>query len=469
MNIRISEENFQKIKKVIAPSFFSGFDSPPETGCLLLVTRNNHPARPTLLVKEVLLPEEEGDIISQSNREIVFSSQYLRRALLKVRADNLAGILTLHTHPFSNREVSFSIYDDANDPGLMQNLYDLQPEGIFGSLVFGKKAIQGRIWKSNPLLPIGLEELVIVGESLNFIPLNGIFEAIHPEPAEIFDRGLAITGNGALAKASKMRVGIVGVSGTGSIVAELLMRAGFGEIVFFEFDYMDGVNLNRILHSRKKDADKKIKKADRIAQALRETEMPTRITIIENGDIRNEPVAAELRGCDVIFGCVDNSHWARLVMTEVAYQYLLPYIDLGTEIGLGETNVQSVDSRVSYLSSGRACLLCSGIITQERIRLEGLSSEEQQRVLAMGYTKDVPLNAPAVMDLNMRAASYGVLVLRHLLQPFLDVPLPTHIKESVTNFSIKRITKPLIENCPICGNLGRQAEGDSRPLTVIKN
>lgn len=87
----------------------------------------------------------------------------------------------------------------------------------------------------------------------------------------------------------------------------------------------------------------------------------------------------------------------------------------------------------------------------------------------MGYTKDVPLNAPAVMDLNMRAASYGVLVLRHLLQPFLDVPLPTHIKESVTNFSIKRITKPLIENCPICGNLGRQAEGDSRPLTVMKN
>jgi hypothetical protein len=32
----------------------------------------------------------------------------------------------------------------------------------------------------------------------------------------------------------------------------------------------------------------------------------------------------------------------------------------------------------------------------------------------MGYTKDVRMDAPAVMDLDMRAASYEMLVLRHL-------------------------------------------------------
>jgi hypothetical protein len=468
MNIRISEKHFREIKKATAASFVSGVDYPPETGCLLLVGENRHEARPALLVKEVLVPEE-GDLLKQHATEIVFSSRYLRRAMLKVRAQNLAGFVTVHTHPFSDRRVEFSPYDDAKDPPLMQNLYDLQPGGIFGSLVLGKNSAEGRIWLPQAAQPFALNELVIIGESLNSIPLNGISDAELPEPAEVFDRGLALTGQGALAKLSKMRVAVVGASGTGSLVAELLMRAGVGEIVFFEFDYIDKINLNRILHSRRMDAENRVKKAVRLAEALKEAGLPTHITIIENGDLRNEAVAAELRGCDFIFGCVDNSDWARLVMSEVAYQYLLPYIDLGTEIGLGKNAVQSVDSRVSYVAPGRACLLCSGIVSEERLRLEGLASDERQRVLAMGYTKDAALSAPAVMDLNMRASSYAVMLLRHLLQPFMDSPLPTHVKESLTNFSVRRVNKSPLESCNVCGTSGRFAVGDSRSLTVRRS
>jgi hypothetical protein len=84
----------------------------------------------------------------------------------------------------------------------------------------------------------------------------------------------------------------------------------------------------------------------------------------------------------------------------------------------------------------------------------------------MGYTKDVRMDAPAVMDLNMRAASYGMLVLRRLLQPFLDTPLPTHIKEGLTNYSIKRIQLAAREDCHICGQRGRGAFGDAVRLTA---
>ena len=247
--------------------------------------------------------------------------------------------------------------------------------------------------------------------------------------AAIFDRGLVLTPEQAMSAAGSMRVGVVGNSGTGSLVAELLVRAGFGEVVLFDFDHTDIANLNRVLHSRMIDAEKKSLKSARLKEALDELGMPTIITVVPGGDIRNESVAAELRRCDAIVGCVDNSDWARLIMTEVSYQYLIPYIDIGTEIGVGENHIQSLDSRVSYLRPDRPCLLCSGLISLERVRLEGLASEELQRVLAMGYAKNRTLTAPAVMDLNMRAASYGVLVLRHLLQPFLDMPLPTHIIE----------------------------------------
>jgi molybdopterin/thiamine biosynthesis adenylyltransferase len=309
--------------------------------------------------------------------------------------------------------------------------------------------------------------MVIVGERLDSLPLDGkLSDASVVPAAAIFDRGLALTGKGAIARLSRMRVAVVGASGTGSLIIELLFRAGVGEIVIFEFDVIKDHNLNRIIYARRRDADEKVPKAERIKEALDETRLTTNITVIEGGDITNDRVALELRGCDFIFGCVDNRDWPRLVMTEVAYQYLIPYIDLGTEIGIDDLGVQSLDSRVSYVAPGRACLGCSEIVSEERVRIEGLEPEEKARVLAMRYTKDVRMDAPAVMDLNMRAASYGMLVLRHLLQPFLDTPLPTHIKEALTNYSIKRLRVRARENCHICGPSGRHALGDGIRLTT---
>jgi molybdopterin/thiamine biosynthesis adenylyltransferase len=465
MNIRTSEQHYREMRTLTSASFHMDVDFPPETGCLLLVGRNNHDRRPSLLVREILAPED-GDLREQEHGTITFSSRYLRRALLRVRELGLAGFVTVHTHPHSDTRVGFSLYDDNNDPELMQNLYELQPNGVFGSIVLGKRAAEGRMWSPDNEEPVALEEMLIIGEQLESLPLNGRFEDSPPEPSAIFDRSLALTCRGALASLSKMRVGVVGASGTGSLVMELLLRAGTGEIVVFEFDVIKDHNLNRILHSRQCDADSGANKAERLAEAMNESSLPTRITVIKGGDITKEQVALELRGCDFIFGCVDNQDWPRLVMTEVAYQFLIPYADLGTEIGVGDNGIQSLDSRVSYVAPGRACLLCSKIVSEERVRLEGLEENERERVIAMGYSKDVQLNAPAVMDLNMRAASYGMLVLRHLLQPFLDTPLPTHIKEALTNYGIRRIQQAVQDSCPICGTQGRLAYGDVKRLTV---
>ncbi|HZS04819.1 MAG TPA: ThiF family adenylyltransferase [Blastocatellia bacterium] len=462
MKLRITEHDYNLLRRLTSLSFHQGIDFPPETGCILLVARNNHPSYPSLIVSEVLAPLE-GEVTEQGHDGLVFSSAFLRRALLTVRRRNLAGFLTVHTHPLSDRHVGFSPYDDANDPRLMANLYELQPDGVFGSVVLGKNSAAGRLWSPQALTPEPLGELLIMGEQLRWLPLNGAPPPPPPEPAAIFDRGLALTGRGALARLSGMRVGVVGASGTGSLVLELLVRAGVGEVVIFEFDFIEEISLNRVLHSRNRDAAGKVAKAGRMAEALDEIGMPTRITVIEGGDIRQEKVAFELRGCDLVFGCVDNRDWPRLVLTEVAYQYLIPYIDLGTEVGAG---VQSLDARVSYVAPGRPCLICSGIVSQQRVTLEGMEPDEQARILAMGYSGEIPMGAPAVMDLNMRAASFGMLVLRHLAQPFLDTPLPIHIKEALTNFSIRRVIHRSKPDCHICGVDGRTGVGDARRLTT---
>lgn len=348
----------------------------------------------------------------------------------------------------------------------MRNLYSQQETGVFGSIVAGKNSFQGRVWDHTTERFVTLGNLVIVGESVRTIPLTGHSSGVNSSAVEIFDRGLALTNGMSLGVLSQMRVAVVGSSGTGSLTTELLLRCGVGEIVLFDFDKSDVTNLNRVLHLRRQDTDNKTFKSVRLKEALDDVNLPTKITVVPGGDVRDMIVAQELRGCDAILGCVDNSDWARLVMTEVAYQYLIPYIDIGTEIGIDNERVQSLDTRTSFSGPNRPCLICSGLIDPEQVRLEGLTTAEAQRVHAMGYTKQRQITAPAVMDLNMRAASYGVLVLRHLLQPFLDVPIPTHIKESVTNFSVRKIRKEVDRECPICGSNSRVGLGDGRPLTV---
>jgi len=339
----------------------------------------------------------------------------------------------------------------------MANLYELQPGGIFGSIVAGKRSFAGRLW--NPCQTCEpLSELITVGEALKFEPLDGSSSPHVPLPSAIFDRALAVTGAGALAKLSSSKFGVIGASGTGSLMIELLMRAGAGEILVFEFDRADKTNLNRVLHLRMRDVEPGRNKADRSHEVVKESGLPVKVAVVDGGDITKTEVAERLRDCDFLLGCVDRD-WPRLILSQVAYQYLIPYIDLGTEVGLDNEIVQSLDARVSYVAPGRPCLLCSGVVTEERVALEGQSEEEFKRILSMGYSRDFRLNAPAVMDLNMRAASQAGLLLRHLFQPFLLTPLPHSIRESATNFSVRMVNHERRENCPICGNPDRQGSG----------
>jgi molybdopterin/thiamine biosynthesis adenylyltransferase len=462
MNIRMSEKHWREVDRLTGLSFLNTVEFCPETGCILLVAENDHPRRPSLLVTEVLAPEE-GDLVDQDRGGITFSSRFLRRAMLQVRENGLKGFLTLHTHPMSNENVGFSAFDNASDPELMRNFYEQQPEGIFGSVVKGRNAICARIWRDGN--PFCLDQLVRVGEQLLFQDLNGGMMKSPPRPQATFDRSSVITGAGAMYRLSKLRIGVIGASGTGSLMIELLLRAGAGEIVVFEFDIAEETNLNRVLHLRREDVKTKRGKAERARDASAETGLLTQVTVVQGGDIRNAEVASELRGCDLLIGCVDRD-WPRLLLCEVAYQYLIPYLDLGSEIGAAAGVIQSLDARVSYIAPDRPCLLCAKVIRVDRVRLEGYEEEERGRIVGMGYCENLLVASPAVMDLNMRAASTAMLWVRHLLQPFLATPMPHSLKESVTNFRMKEVYHQQIPGCCVCADPSRLGSGARFRLTT---
>ena len=107
-------------------------------------------------------------------------------------------------------------------------------------------------------------------------------------------------------------------------------------------------------------------------------------------------------------------------------------------------------------------MLCSGVVKPRQLRFESLSADERERTAGMGYSDDLLLQQPAVMDLNMRAASCGMMVLRHLLQPFLLTPLPVTISENLVTYTTfpTQEARESLNSCRTCQMNPKAGHGD---------
>ena len=141
-----------------------------------------------------------------------------------------------------------------------------------------------------------------------------------------------------------------------------------------------------------------------------------------------------------------------MLLSKYAYQHIVAYIDVGAEIGGDQEGIVSTDARTNYVAPGSWCLRCTGLVNPRRLGFESLTAAERNRKIALGYSDDLLLKQPAVMDLNMRAASAGVMLLRHLLQPFLLEPLPVTLTENLVTYNMKAIKTARTRNdkCDIC-------------------
>ena len=456
--MRIGQDQWLTLRRAVAPSF-RGIDR-AEMGAVGLLGQVSNKQGTEYLVSEIVWPEA-GDIEEAHGQGIVFSAAYLRRVHLAMRKYKLAGLVTFHTHPYADDVVSFSRYDNQQDPQLVTNLQDLEPGTRLISVVLGKNSQCGRLWES-PVGPYPLDTLVVVGEDLNYLKLDGTPSAEPPSAAAAFDRALALTGTGALAQLAELHVAVVGGSGTGSLMVELLNRAGCKRITVVDPETVEEVNLNRILHASQEDADVGNAKVDVLRRGVEASGLGCQVDTIQ-GSVLDADVLAELKATDVIFGCLDQALPRRL-LSELAFRYLRPYVDVGSEIGsdaTGET-IYSLNARATYVAPGRRCLVCAGLVTARQLRFESLTYEERQREIAQGYSKDLVMTQPAVMELNMRAASLGLLIFRHLLQPFMESPLPMTFLEDIVTYSSRRVKESHAADpaCPICRTNPRRGYGD---------
>jgi hypothetical protein len=459
VDLRLAESDWARLRQHFARSFRHARAA--ETGALAIAGHVKTPAKEEFVVGKILLPEA-GDLKIATSGQVVFDASFLRRAHLEMRKAGLAGIVTFHTHPFADTTVAFSGYDDHEDPLLAENLIELEPRTTLVSVVAGMQSQASRLY-SRHRRATPLDRLIVVGDHLSYLSLDGQPPPPPPPPEAIFDRGQALTGVGALARLAQMTVVVVGASGTGSLICELLLRAGCRRIILIDHDVVKIINLNRVLHTTRQDARRGRAKVDVLKHALERLGFDCHVEAIR-GSILDRDILRYVLDGDVIFGCVDRA-LPRQLLCELSYRYLLPYIDIGSEIGGDEDGIVSLDSRASYVAPGRHCLMCTGIVTSRALHFESLTHAERQRQIALGYSDDLLIEQPAVMDLNMRAASSGMLLLRHLLQPFLKEPYPVTLAEnSVTYRSIPiSVARAANSSCPTCQSNRRFGYADCAP------
>lgn len=368
-----------------------------EAAALLICTRAPGRRRRLLVREFILVPY---DACKRRVRDaITWPGAYIEQAI-DLAEPTGSVILLIHSHPGGLFE--FSDSDDESDRQVMQSLFHAFGTEHGSAIMTPEGAVRARLY--GPDLCARLVDLVTVaGDDISY------WWADTATPYGPGDRPIAFT-SGMTTEIGRLSAMAIGASGTGSIVGEQLARLGFGRVSAADFDRMEFKNLNRILNSTRANAEQGRLKVDVFADAVTSHRGPgVAIPVPASAATREAALAAAQ--CDVLFCCVDTLE-ARHIADLMAAAFLLPMFDVGVVIPVRKKGrnfaIADVCGRIDYVQPGGATLQDRGVYTPESLRgeyLHQVAPEAHRQELEAGYLKGLVEEAPAVITLNMRAAS----------------------------------------------------------------
>jgi hypothetical protein len=200
-----------------------------------------------------------------------------------------------------------------------------------------------------------------------------------------------------------LRVAIVGLGGTGSVVAQQLAYLGVRRFLLIDPDMLDVTSLNRVVGALKSDIGRaKVVITRRMIRRI----VPGAEVIAKKADVLEKDVSKLLTGVDFILCCTD-SHGSRHVINQLAYQYFIPCIDMGVVIIAEIDKVTFFGGKVRMMAPGLACLVCTdGFLSPQEVRWD--LSNARQRAADPYFSGRVEIKQPSVISLNSAAASQAV-------------------------------------------------------------
>lgn len=428
-------------------SFLPGILSDGREGCVILFTRavaREGLAR-RLLASDFVLPDD-SDYVRRGRLEAELAPSFVAR-ITKYALRKQFGLVFVHSHP-GDRPPRFSKTDDLGERHLAAFLQRRLPDSPHVALVISAGGFSARVLGS-------AEPVRVVDVGARRRVVSDPNDKARARPGEQFDRQVRAFGASGQGELTNLRVAIVGLGGTGSIVAQQLAHLGVRDFLLVDPDTVAASNLNRLANAVPADLGQhKTAVAKRYIDAV----APGATVFAIAGDVTHQAIARHLTSVDFIFGCTD-SHGSRAVLQQVAYQYLIPCIDMGSTIVVGTSNVTHVHGRVQMLAPGLPCLICSRVLDFEQVRRDMLTDFARN---ADPYIVGAHEPAPAVMSLNGTVASLAVTMLIAILT---ELPIGArNLLYDALRSRIRVIAHSQDAKCVICSRSGVLATGDATPL-----
>lgn len=330
-------------------------------------------------------------------------------------------VMAVHSHP--GGLYAFSSDDDDSDRTLMSALRHGTERMAGAAIMIPNGALRARVYQSDT--PSAIELVMTAG----------------PDIETWWDDGATCDGPTPrpMAFASDMRswlrrlsICVVGVSGTGSIVAEQLARLGVGEIILIDFDKLEERNLNRILNASLAEVGSY--KVEMFASAIRRHRPDCQIVPVTSSITTYEAALAAAEA-DVLFSCVDTAE-GRHIADRLSAFFAMPLFDVGVAIPTepaadGSRRIAEVYGRIDYVCPGGSSLMDRGVYDAALLEAEYLARVAPQALskkIADGYLQGMTEEAPGVITLNMRAASACVTEFIARLFPFRQFPNEARVR-----------------------------------------
>lgn len=347
----------------------------------------------------------DADYISRTAVEMKLGSEAYLAALAQAETDGAIPIW-FHTHP-KGSSAAASEMDLIVDTQLADTFRVRSGSDVYGRLIASASgSAPGWNWTGLLSRSTGEEEPIgriwSVGERWR---LSFPEDADGEISLDLYDRNVRAFGSAIQHSLSSLKVAIVGAGGTGSAVAEQLVRLGVRHLLLMDVDDLSLTNVTRVFGSSPRDVGRA--KVDvlrdhlvRIAPDLECTTVKAMATLRSS--------AERLTDSDVIFGCTDDNA-GRLVLSRLATYYLVPVIDVGVLLSsAADGTLSGIDGRVTVLSPGAACLVCRDRIDIARAAAEMQTPEERRRLADEGYAPLLEGREPAVVAFTTAVAAAAI-------------------------------------------------------------
>lgn len=358
-----------------------------------------------IAVNVVDLIEPKQDDLDSTAAIVRFNEPYsLRAALEKEKRGLCVGII--HSHPQGYRVVPSSLDDDM-DSYFKDYFLAFGHEAAYFSVIFSRAGdaqvdFSGRGWKEGR--EFRLTAMVTVGDREIRREHASRGTAAKHSQSEYQARFEEVYGAKAAARIRNASVTIIGASGTGSPAAHVLARAGIEDFVLIDPQRLARSNLERLhgsyqSHFAINNSDPPFK-VEVVRDLIKAINPKANVTCIVGNILqplaRDHAVRTDLAIC-----CTDTNH-SRTAISELAYRFLLPAIDVGVAFESKNGSVAGEVGRTTVYAPGAPCAYCLGLVDSWRATVELMSEEEKNRRRreakaaalrgddAGAYWKDVP-------------------------------------------------------------------------------